>query len=446
MAETLSSNDGIVEVLSTLRRNLLRLWTLLAQTGQPQPAQDWPRLTRALETLMDRAALRGGAMPIAEPTEESKLLAGLFPAGLPALEHVQELSSRPLPPDMLELASSLIVGASPAIRSAIDAALRLAPTSAPILISGETGTGKDLFARLIHSASAVAGGPYISVNCAALPETLLFAELFGYEPGSFTGAAPRGNVGRIEAAHGGTLLLDEIAELPPSGQAALLRFLDSGEVQKIGRIHPRRAEVRLLCATHQDLEQLVAAGRFRADLYYRIALIPLHIPPLRERPEDISLLAEYGMRMFRQRHRRASPSAFSLAALETLRAQSWPGNVRELLFAVERAFLVCRGAVLEPADFVLRKTAGGIESDSTLQFAERLRGTRPALFRDRLRWGRFLMEHQEQDVTTGDVVREFGISEASARIRLAALTELGLVLASGRKKGRKYRVLSPLEG
>ena len=213
------------------------------------------------ETVAGRTALLAGSAPCL--TRGASLLRcgsrelgsspNSFPRVRQGLGHDRELASTTLLPDHVALAASLIVGDSPAICAAKEIALRLAPTTVPLLVTGETGTGKELFAQLIHRASQVSSGPFVSVNCAAVPEPLLHAELFGYEPGAFTGAAPRGRQGRMEAARDGTLFLDEIGDLSGAGQAALLRFLDTGEIQKIGRSRPTRVRARIVCATHRDL-------------------------------------------------------------------------------------------------------------------------------------------------------------------------------------------------
>ncbi|MDD5088696.1 MAG: sigma 54-interacting transcriptional regulator, partial [bacterium] len=313
------------ELKEQLRRNLLRLWTHLGkQTGAVLPQVGPDGLRQALESLFRAQNGAERTWIVSDQTPKSKLVTALFPVGPPGLDLYRELREGDLPPDHLALAARLVIGSSLAIRQTVETALRLAPTSVPILVSGETGVGKELFARLVHQASAVAREPFVTVNCAAMPDTLLMAELFGYEPGSFTGAAPRGRIGKIEAADGGTLLLDEIGDLSATGQAALLRFLDSGEVQKVGRAQSCRVTVRLICSTNCDLERLVESGRFRKDLYYRIALVPLHVPPLRERRSDIPALTAHFLMEFHQRHRRATPAHVSAEAMECFERYAWP--------------------------------------------------------------------------------------------------------------------------
>ena len=436
------------ELREQLRRNLLRLWTHLGeQTDAALPSVEPTGLRHALESLFrpPHGAERG--VVVSDQTPKSKLVTAVFPVGPPGLDLYRELHGGDLPPDHLALAARLVVGASAAIRQTIETALHLAPTSVPILVTGETGVGKELFARLVHQASAVAREPFVTVNCAAMPDTLLMAELFGYEPGSFTGAAPRGRIGKIEAADGGTLLLDEVGDLSAAGQAALLRFLDSGEVQKVGRAQSARVTVRLICSTNCDLEKLVESGRFRKDLYYRIALVPVNVPPLRERSQDIPALVEHFLEEFLRRHRRRTPTALTPEAMDSLQRYSWPGNVRELSFTLERAFLLCGGDLIDPACFPAHVTRLGSAPSSRLHswIAARLKEARPVLFPDRERWAIFLGNFQQDPIATGDIVREFGCSEASARIRLAALAALGVLSASGQKKGRKYWLLAPTE-
>jgi transcriptional regulator with GAF, ATPase, and Fis domain len=239
-----------------------------------------------------------------------------------------------------------VIGHSPKFLAAIDAARKVAATAATVLLTGESGTGKEVVARAIHQASTRAEGPFVAVNCAALPETLVESELFGHERGAFTGA-DRLKRGRFELAAGGTLLLDEIGELTPSMQAKLLRVLQERQYERVGGTTTLEADVRLIAATNRDLERAVADGRFREDLFYRLAVFRIHLPALRERGEDVLLLAdrfvrELGARMGRQE------AGFSSAAREVLLAHAWPGNVRELQNAIERALIVADGELISP--------------------------------------------------------------------------------------------------
>lgn len=218
---------------------------------------------------------------------------------------------------------------------------KIAPTDSTVLIRGETGTGKELVAQAIHHYSTRANQPLISVNCAAIPETLIESELFGYEKGAFTGANTN-RMGLIEAADDGTLFLDEIGELPIEAQARLLRFIQEGEIRRIGSVESRKVNVRLICATHRDLHVLSQEGSFRQDLYYRINVLKLHLPPLRMRGKDILELAEH-MLVERCKLNERDLIRLSPKAIQAITTYSWPGNVRELENSIERAVVLCDG-------------------------------------------------------------------------------------------------------
>jgi two-component system response regulator HydG len=223
-----------------------------------------------------------------------------------------------------------------------------APTSATILLTGESGTGKELAARLVHDLSPRAAGPFVPINCAAIPETILESELFGHERGAFTGAVAR-KEGRFERAHGGTLFLDEIGEVSPAVQVKLLRVLQDGVLDRVGGTEPVRVDARVVAATNRDLAAAVREGRFREDLYYRLDVVSVRLPPLRDRREDVPLLATAFLRRCSERHGRPVTS-FTPAALAALEAAPWPGNVRELLHAVERAVILTRGEAVDVGD------------------------------------------------------------------------------------------------
>lgn len=237
------------------------------------------------------------------------------------------------------------VAVDPAIRAVFDLARRVAHSSATVLISGESGTGKEVVARYVHRCSAREGAPFVAINCAAIPEHLLEATLFGHEKGAFTGAV-RAEPGKFEQAQGGTLLLDEISEMPLSLQAKLLRVLQEREVERIGSRRPVPLDVRVIATTNRQLEDEVEQGRFREDLYYRLNVFPLHVPPLRERRADIVPLAESLLARIAGeeggRHVELHPRAKA-----SLEAQDWPGNVRELANAVQRALIVAPGTQID---------------------------------------------------------------------------------------------------
>lgn len=239
-------------------------------------------------------------------------------------------------------------GDSPELQAVLRSASLVAATDATVLVTGESGTGKELLARGVHQASHRRAGPWVPVNCAALPSDLVEAELFGYWKGAFTGAE-RDARGFVHQADGGTLFLDEIAELTLAGQGKLLRFLEQGECQRLGSGRPEKLDVRILAATHQDLAALAAQGRFRWDLFYRLNVVPLALPPLRERSGDIRRLAEHFLDELSRTHG-VQPPVFTPAALKRLSRHSWPGNVRELRNLVERCVVLMPGQTLAPDD------------------------------------------------------------------------------------------------
>ncbi|MFH1463257.1 MAG: sigma-54 dependent transcriptional regulator [Pseudomonadota bacterium] len=240
--------------------------------------------------------------------------------------------------------SDEVIGRSAAMRRVLDEAEQVAPSEASVLLEGESGTGKGLLARRIHASSARAGGRLVTVNCAAIPENLLESELFGYEAGAFTGARGR-KEGRFDLAAGGTLFLDEVTEMSPAIQVKLLRVLQDGEYERVGGTRTLEADCRILSATNRDLDRAVAEGRFREDLYYRLNVIRLLVPPLRERPEDVPLLAQAFLARFASKNRKEI-GGFTSEALDAMGAYRWPGNVRELENVVERAVVLCRGPLV----------------------------------------------------------------------------------------------------
>ena len=241
-----------------------------------------------------------------------------------------------------------VIGDHPGVRSVLERVDQVADTDASVLIRGETGTGKEVIARLIHGASGRRTGPFVAVNMAAIPEPLAEAELFGQARGAFTDAGDA-RPGRLVAAHGGTLFLDEIGEMPRSLQAKLLRSFQDHEVTPVGARAPIPVDVRVVAATHGDLEELVAAGRFREDLYYHLDVVPIEMPPLRERREDIPALAEHFRRVVNAREARAVPG-FALDVMQRLTHYHWPGNVRELENLVERAVVMAGARMVVMSD------------------------------------------------------------------------------------------------
>ncbi|TDK29112.1 sigma-54-dependent Fis family transcriptional regulator [Luteimonas terrae] len=266
-----------------------------------------------------------------------------------------------------------IGGQSPAMLGVRALLHRYADVELPVLITGESGTGKELAARALHDLSSRRGKPFVAMNCGAISPTLVQSELFGHERGAFTGAATR-RMGLFESADGGTVFLDEIGDLPLDAQTNLLRVLQEGTVERVGSSHAIRVDVRVLAATHVDLEAAIAAGRFRQDLYYRLDVLRLQLPPLRARGDDVELLARQFLDTFRTGHA-VQARGFSAAARQCLRRHAWPGNVRELLNRVRRAAVVAEHALIEPADLQL----GGATPQVVALDAHRDRTERDAL-------------------------------------------------------------------
>jgi formate hydrogenlyase transcriptional activator len=234
-----------------------------------------------------------------------------------------------------------IVGSSPALKSVLSSIVKVAPTDSTVLITGETGTGKELIARAIHKSSHRAGQAFISVNCAAIPSSLIASELFGHEKGAFTGALQR-RQGRFELAHSGTIFLDEIGELPADTQIALLRVLQERQFERVGGTRVIPTDVRIIAATNRDLAAAIGTGTFRADLYYRLNVFPIHVPPLRERKEDIPMLVEYFVKRYAEKARKHI-SKIDKNTLKLCQSYPWPGNIRELQNIVERFVILCTG-------------------------------------------------------------------------------------------------------
>lgn len=244
-----------------------------------------------------------------------------------------------------------IIGSNPAIRRVLALAKQVAPSKASVLISGESGTGKEMFARTLHAWSNRSKGPFIAVNCAALPEHLLESELFGHEKGSFTGAIAR-KLGKFELASGGTILLDEISEMDLALQSKLLRVLQEGEIDRVGGTETIKVDVRVLATTNRDMEKWVNEGKFRQDLFFRLNVIPLRLPSLAERGNDILELANFFINMYTKEYH-LKPAKLSQEAITWLKNHNWPGNVRELQNLMERAVLLAGGGLINPNHFLL---------------------------------------------------------------------------------------------
>jgi two-component system response regulator HydG len=244
-----------------------------------------------------------------------------------------------------------IIGNSPLMNSLFSKISKVAPTDATVLIQGESGTGKELVARALHTQSRRKDAPMISVNCAAIPESLIESELFGHEKGAFTGAATL-RLGLVEAADGGTLFLDEIGELPLEAQARLLRVLQEGEIRRVGSVQSRKVDVRLIAATHRNLKELASKAEFREDLYYRLNVLELHLPPLRARGQDVMKLAEFMLQRSCEKMNR-STMLLTHASRQAILQYQWPGNVRELENAIERAVILADGDEITPENMAI---------------------------------------------------------------------------------------------
>jgi formate hydrogenlyase transcriptional activator len=348
------------EPAASIRVDVARRCTFTLSVGIPDWASPWPTETlhglRALAQVMTLIVHRDQQMRELDRVRQE-------------LAHPVALSSRACraawePEDFED-----IIGSSPALRVAMARVQEVAPTGASVVILGETGTGKELFARAVHNRSARRDRPFVRVNCAALPSTLIETELFGHMRGAFTGAVAT-RLGRFEVADGGTLFLDEIGDLPADVQAKLLRVLQEGEFERVGSSQSRKVDVRIVAATHHDLEQAMKDGRFRADLFYRLNVFPIALPPLRDRPEDIPRLTWY----FVNRRQRALNRKFTNipdSVFADLQQRAWPGNVRELENVIERAMIHSIGDTLRLDDTAGPHLSGPRPDASTLVEMER---------------------------------------------------------------------------
>jgi len=300
--------------------------------------------------------------------------------------------------DMAARGAFSMVGRSPQMQSLYRAIRRINGTDAPVLIIGETGTGKELVARALHEVSSRREAPYMAVNCAALPENLIQAELFGHEKGAFTDARER-RIGRIEAAEGGTLFLDEIGDLPLPAQAMMLRFLQERSIERLGGKDSIHVNVRVVAATHVDLEKRVRENRFREDLYYRLNVLRLDVAPLRQREGDVELLARFFLEQYMDRARQRI-RGFSKTALNRMNAHDWPGNVRELINRVQRAVVICEDRLITPGHL-------GLDRRTLSRGVRKLEDSR---------------EQAEQHVIRDALIRNHTITLASAELGISRMT------------------------
>jgi DNA-binding NtrC family response regulator len=385
----------VVEDNDTLRRGIVRAlresWTVVEEASAGDEALDCIRGREAFDVILSDVSLPGadGVAVLRAARERDERTSVLLMTAYGSIETAVEAMragafdflQKPLALEQIELrvgraaehrrlldeVSELraerkarewvgdLVAESAALRSAVELAERVAATRSTVLLTGETGTGKEVIASLVHRASDRSEATLVKVNCAALPETLLESELFGHERGAFTGA-DRQRVGRFEQASGGTLFLDEVGDMSPATQAKLLRVLQDQEFHRVGGTEVLRTDARIVAATNRELTDEIAAGRFREDLYFRLNVIRIDLPPLRDRPEDLVALAHRFLREFAEELERPL-RGFTRAALDRLRSHPWPGNVRELHNTIERAVLMSDGPRLRSEDLGLPEPA-----------------------------------------------------------------------------------------
>ncbi len=391
-------------VISDLRMSPMDGLQLLAEVRARHPGLPVLLMTAFGDVDKAVAAMRGGACDfMLKPFEPKTLLA--------------QIARYATPP-----AAEGVIAADPVTREILLLASRVARTDATVLLTGESGTGKEVFARYIHDQSARARGPFVAINCAAIPDNLLEATLFGHEKGAFTGAQSA-QPGKFEQAEGGTLLLDEISEMPLSLQAKLLRVLQEREVERVGGRRPIALDIRVLATSNRDMAAEVAAGRFREDLYYRLNVFPLAIPPLRERRGDIlplarHFLALHGARLGRSAH-------FSVAAEAKLAAHAWPGNVRELENVVQRALIMASGETIE-AEALPFAAAGAspVRAEPPVAAAAQAPVAIPANMKD-LERQHILETLAKVGGSRKKAVELLGISERTLRYKLAQYRQEG---------------------
>lgn len=374
---------------------------------------------------------------------EKRVLPKILPAVLPGLSDYRDLPESPRV--LIEEAArqAEIKGSSPLLMEAVRRALMLAETRARVLISGETGTGKELVAKLIHNHSDRRNKPFVVVNCGALESTLAISELFGYEAYSFTGADARGRIGKVAAADGGTLFLDEVADLPAVAQAALLRLLDQGEIQSIGKASPRHVDVRVVSATHKDLRTAIERGEFREDLYYRLFVAEVKLPSLRERGQDALQLAGHILNVLHIEYGRSTPRGLTDDAKLLFTEHSWPGNVRQLKQVLEHAFIENSVEFLSASMFPML-TNSKLNSVSVKPVASEILASeiQKSLKTPHPRVASFLCNGGRDWFSTTDLADHAGLSASHARAKLRTLATAEIVESAGEQRGRRYRLAS----
>lgn len=371
-------------------------------------------MTAYADTQLAVQALKGGARDfLIKPFLPQQLLEVI------ARHHPKTISAK-------SADNAEIIAVDPATLAALSRCERVAQAGATVLITGESGVGKDVFARRIHQLSQRQNKPYVAINCAAIPENLLESTLFGYEKGAFTGAA-RAQPGKFEQANGGTLFLDEIGEMPLELQAKLLRVLQDQVVERLGSMRSTHCDVRIIAATNQDLAERVKESRFREDLYYRLAVFPVRIPPLRERTEDIDPLSEYFITKYSRTMGRQDMT-LSESSRSVLKHYGWPGNVRELENAIQRALLLCDGQRIEPDDLEIQ--SHGVTTTQPAQYGTEIasifqKAAAHAQDIDSIERTHILKILRKVGGNRKDAVEILGLSERALRYKLKAYKEAG---------------------
>ncbi|WP_242540007.1 sigma-54-dependent Fis family transcriptional regulator [Trinickia mobilis] len=413
--------------------------------ANPQASAAFARLgaSGALDNafpIPDIARIAGGAMSPQSPawlrlasiervTEGADTLGFMLIAPAASRRPAALSDAMPAADSTSRAAFSRIVGTSPALRAAVQKAQQLAKASVPVLLLGETGVGKELFAQGIHQASSRADGPFVALNCGGLSRDLLSSELFGYAEGAFTGARRSGMTGKIEAANHGTLFLDEIGEMPLDIQPHLLRVLEEGEIYRLGENTARKVSFRLIAATHRDLRADVADGKFRMDLYYRLAVTNISIPPLRERKTDLPEIIEHWLSVSRERYG-VTHAVFDDAAYECLLNYAWPGNVREMRNAIEGAVLMARDGIMTVAELPPEIGASAISPGGVRDAAS---SGLAALARQKVR---------SLETAEAESIR-LAIQQSQGNLTLAA-AQLGIAKSTLYQKIRKYALARDL--
>jgi DNA-binding NtrC family response regulator len=405
----LLTEDRFAMMISDVRMPGMSGLETLRRVRQKNPDLPVLLVTAFADIRSAVAAMRDGAVNyLAKPIDLDELLVTIgkaihAPAAAPSDAPAPEPK---MPPG--------VITASPLMTAVYREAAVIAPSDSRVLLTGESGVGKEVIADLIHAWSPRATGPLVKINCAAIPENLLESELFGHEKGSFTGAVQQ-RIGRFEEANGGTILLDEIGELPLPLQAKLLRVIHDGTFRRIGSARDIQTDARVLAATNRDLEAQIVAGKFREDLFYRLNVIEIHIPPLRERVEDVLPLATHFIGQFSRQKPR-----FSASVVSTLTNYRWPGNVRELRNAMERAALLSRGEIVLPEHLPARITASAATAPSAGEASRLAEIERDAILKA-------LRKHNYNRTETA---KELAISRRALTYKLLRLREQGLQVDS----------------